>query len=367
MLDVDNTLTAHGSQHLAPHVEHWLQQMRQAGVEMRICSNNFEKRVRPFAEKIGLPFVSFSLKPASRGLRLARRAFGLRKKEIALVGDQIFTDVLAAKLYGMGARVVLAEVQRQKGQLAQQIIRGEFGANAATFYEVDLAKEAQVRALAEWVLAQYGVPDVIFNNATITKMGAVDEVETAFWDYSYAVNLKAPLLLAQLFLPQMKARGGGVLVFVSSSGASPYMTGTYQGDGSENLHNIMLYQSMSGDAGEGTASFQMTGGSITANSGDLFYVTNTDAVILLSGVDLTLANNNLLTVAGNSSSRGWGTAGANGAQVAFTAADMWVSASRFSVSASMSPAGLAKPQCASSITLAPSPSIDASTGRPAAQ
>ena len=66
----------------------------------------------------------------------------------------------------------------------------------------------------------------------------------------------------------------------------------------------------------------MTGGSITANSGDMFYVTNTDAVISLSDVALTLANNNLLTVAGNSSSRGWGTAGANGAQVAFTAADM---------------------------------------------
>ena len=106
VLDVDNTLTAHGSQHLAPHVEHWLQEMRQAGVEMRICSNNFEKRVRPFAEKIGLPFVSFSLKPASRGLRLARRAFGLRKNEIALVGDQIFTDVLAAKLYGIPVLMV---------------------------------------------------------------------------------------------------------------------------------------------------------------------------------------------------------------------------------------------------------------------
>lgn len=111
-------------------------------------------------------------------------------------------------------------------------------------------------------------------------------------------------------------------VTLENSELTGNMTGTYQGDGSENLHNIMLYQSMSGDAGEGTASFQMTGGSITANSGDLFYVTNTDAVISLSGVDLTLANNNLLTVAGNSSSRGWGTAGANGAQVAFTAADM---------------------------------------------
>lgn len=111
-------------------------------------------------------------------------------------------------------------------------------------------------------------------------------------------------------------------VTLENSDLTGNMTGTYQGDGSENLHNIMLYQSMSGDASEGTSSFQMTGGSITANSGDMFYVTNTDAVISLSDVALTLANNNLLTVAGNSSSRGWGTAGANGAQVAFTAADM---------------------------------------------
>ncbi len=111
-------------------------------------------------------------------------------------------------------------------------------------------------------------------------------------------------------------------VTLENSDLTGNMTGTYQGDGSENLHNIMLYQSMSGDASEGTSSFQMTGGSITANSGDMFYVTNTDAVISRSDVALTLANNNLLTVAGNSSSRGWGTAGANGAQVAFTAADM---------------------------------------------
>jgi len=152
----------------------------------------------------------------------------MQGKTVLLTGAGGGIGLEAARAFAaMGARVVLAEMQQQKGQLAQQTIRGEFGANAAAFYEVDLAKEAQVRALAEWVLAQYGVPDVIFNNATITKMGAVDEVETAFWDYSYAVNLKAPLLLAQLFLPQMKARGGGVLVFVSSSGASPYM-GAYE-------------------------------------------------------------------------------------------------------------------------------------------
>ncbi len=96
------------------------------------------------------------------------------------------------------------------------------------------------------------------------------------------------------------------------------MSGTYQDD-SENIHNVMLYQSMSGDADVGVSSFSMTGGSLTATAGDMFYVTNTQSTIYLSGVDMTLANDTLLTVAGNSSSRGWGTAGENGGIVDFTA------------------------------------------------
>ena len=49
----------------------------------------------------------------------------------------------------------------------------------------------------------------------------------------------------------------------------------------------------------------------------MFYVTNTSCTIYLSGVDMTLANGTLLTVAGNNSSRGWGTSGKNGGTVVF--------------------------------------------------
>ena len=101
--------------------------------------------------------------------------------------------------------------------------------------------------------------------------------------------------------------------------ATGNMSGTYNGDADENIHNVMIYQSMSGDAEVGSSSFSMTGGSLTALSGDMIYVTNTDCDISLSGVELTLANDKLLTIEGNSSSRGWGTAGANGANVNFTA------------------------------------------------
>ena len=90
-------------------------------------------------------------------------------------------------------------------------------------------------------------------------------------------------------------------------------------DANENVHNIMLYQSMSGDAEVGHSSFTATGGSILANAGDMFYVTNTTCTISLTDVALTLANDNLLVVSGNSSSRGWGAAGANGGICTFTA------------------------------------------------
>ncbi len=84
-----------------------------------------------------------------------------------------------------------------------------------------------------------------------------------------------------------------------------------------NVHNVMIYQSMSGDADEGKSSFSMTGGSLTGKNGDMFYVTNTDCEISLSKVSITNEDpdGNLLTVKGNDASHGWGTAGSNGGNV----------------------------------------------------
>ncbi len=89
----------------------------------------------------------------------------------------------------------------------------------------------------------------------------------------------------------------------------------------ENVHNIMIYQSMSGDANVGTSSFSMTGGTLISNNGDTFYVTNTQATVYLSGVSITSNESDgyFMNVCGNSASHGWGTAGANGADVDFTA------------------------------------------------
>ena len=102
------------------------------------------------------------------------------------------------------------------------------------------------------------------------------------------------------------------------------MSGTYNGDSDENIHAIMIYQSMSGDADVGEARFSAEGGSVTALAGDMFYVTNTACTIALRDVDFTLANGVFLRVEGNSSSRGWGTQGANGGDVTLTASEQTI-------------------------------------------
>ena len=62
LLDVDNTLTEHGSQYLDPAVETWLREMRAAGVALTVVSNSTHKRVRAFAEPRGLQFIAFACK-----------------------------------------------------------------------------------------------------------------------------------------------------------------------------------------------------------------------------------------------------------------------------------------------------------------
>lgn len=88
----------------------------------------------------------------------------------------------------------------------------------------------------------------------------------------------------------------------------------------ENVHTVMIYQSMSGDAEEGTSAFSMEGGSLLSHKGDVFYVTNTDCTIQLDNVKIQNGDpaGALLRVSGNSGSRGWGKAGANGGRARFT-------------------------------------------------
>lgn len=101
ILDVDNTLTLHDSQMLRDDVTAWIESMKAADIPMVIVSNNNHDRVKPFAENLGLDFVSMGLKPLTVGFTKAQKKLDLPVQQIAVVGDQIYTDILGGNLKGM--------------------------------------------------------------------------------------------------------------------------------------------------------------------------------------------------------------------------------------------------------------------------
>ena len=107
VLDIDNTLTADRSQELPAEVAQWLEAMRKAGVALTIVSNGAEQRVKPFARKLGLAYLYRAAKPLPFALMVARRRMGVKRREMAMVGDQLYADRMAAALYGIPGLMVV--------------------------------------------------------------------------------------------------------------------------------------------------------------------------------------------------------------------------------------------------------------------
>jgi len=107
LLDADNTLSFHGSKKPFPGVPEWLSEIKKSGIVPVIISNNSERRIKPFAKKLGLDYVSKSKKPLSKGFKSALEKFGFEPGDSAVIGDQLFTDVLGGRI--LGAKVILTE------------------------------------------------------------------------------------------------------------------------------------------------------------------------------------------------------------------------------------------------------------------
>lgn len=101
LLDVDNTLTTHNNPVITPEVIGWLDAVKATGVRMLILSNNSAERVAPLAAQLGLGFISRALKPLWFGVRHACNQLQTGRGRVAVIGDQIFTDVLCANLAGV--------------------------------------------------------------------------------------------------------------------------------------------------------------------------------------------------------------------------------------------------------------------------
>lgn len=120
-IDIDDTLTAHGSPIIEEDVRGWIDLMISKGINIIMVSNNFKKRVQKFAKKISLPFIYLSCKPLPIGFFWALRKTKTPKNEAIIVGDQIFTDILGANLFGV--KSILVEPRSKSKSLSLKLKR----------------------------------------------------------------------------------------------------------------------------------------------------------------------------------------------------------------------------------------------------
>ena len=98
LLDLDNTLTTHDIPKPADGVLDWISKVKSKGIKMVIVSNNHPPRVKPFASLLGLDYICEGKKPLSGGFNRAQKLMNIPFAQLAVVGDQIFTDILGANL-----------------------------------------------------------------------------------------------------------------------------------------------------------------------------------------------------------------------------------------------------------------------------
>ena len=103
LLDVDSTLKHYGATELTPDVAAWLETMKSEGIGLCLVSNGSAHRIGLFAESVGIPFVAPAFKPFPIGCRKAMRQMNFDPQTTAMVGDQLFADITAARLAGITA------------------------------------------------------------------------------------------------------------------------------------------------------------------------------------------------------------------------------------------------------------------------
>lgn len=101
LLDVDSTLKKYGAAELTPEIAEWIDEMKRQKIGLCLVSNGGGRRIGAFAQSIDLPYVAPAMKPLARGCLQAMKMMNFDPQTTAMVGDQIFADIAAARLAGI--------------------------------------------------------------------------------------------------------------------------------------------------------------------------------------------------------------------------------------------------------------------------
>lgn len=147
IFDLDNTITEWNSNIVKDEIMDWFANIKQQGFTACILSNNGERRVLEVANNLGIPYIHRAQKPRRGSFRRALILMGTRAQETAVIGDQVFTDVLGGNRSGLYTILVVPINRREfmgtkisrafeffvLRRLKQQIRKGEWPFNDANY------------------------------------------------------------------------------------------------------------------------------------------------------------------------------------------------------------------------------------------
>lgn len=108
MLDFDNTIVPYTTSVPTTEMLDWINTINQSGLNVCVVSNSHNNRVREFCRQYGLDCITHARKPFSKGIKACLACYGVEASRSALVGDQIYTDVLGANCAGVTSVLIPA-------------------------------------------------------------------------------------------------------------------------------------------------------------------------------------------------------------------------------------------------------------------
>ena len=101
LVDIDNTLVPWGEPEMEEAFVAWVRQAQHRGFKICLVSNAKQNRAQSFAALLGIPAVGMALKPLGRAFRKGMVLLVLEPQQVAVIGDQLFTDVFGGNRLGL--------------------------------------------------------------------------------------------------------------------------------------------------------------------------------------------------------------------------------------------------------------------------
>ena len=136
------------------------------------------------------------------------------KTAIVTGGGTGIGEAICNRFSAEGARVVVAELEVENGMSTVEGIKASGG--AAMFVETDTSDSDSVRSMVATALGEYGVVDILVNNAAAFVFGKVEDVTSDDWSRVFGVNVIGYANCVRELLPTFRAAGEGVVVNIAS-------------------------------------------------------------------------------------------------------------------------------------------------------